>query len=225
MKIIKIIRSVITSFLFIILIISLVIDYYFIAIRTSTNRVSDLIDRQYVVSNTVGSSNQDLVDYVDQYINYLFYKRSYPTINYNNITNKDLYKQYETLKTYLRLDYNTIDYIRKVNNLIMNNTILFLINVGIFVIILLLWIFNDNIKLSVLLFGIACIISSIITFIINIKMPIKLFSDILLLLILSIFENIKESFYMINYIYIIIGMVIILFVYICKILKKMLHFL
>lgn len=145
-------RSIITSFLFIILTIAIMIQFFFTMFRLQGDRLSNLIDRENIyilVADDIRIKDNPLfknvsIKYIDDYINYVFYKRSFPSIDVNAIENleennkKDILESIDIVKNKIDLDYETILQIRDVNNFISNGSIYLLINIAIMFLFILI---------------------------------------------------------------------------------------
>ena len=171
----KIIRSMITSFLCIILILGITIQLVFTIIHMQNKKIPDLIDREVLLNLITDNDsvyNDELIhplaiNYVDEYINYVFYKRSYPTLN--SVLTKS-YKEetsiyLQKVKDKLDIDYELVVQIRDINNFIYNSSIYLLMNISIFIIVLIISILNRSFNAGIKFLGIALIISSLITLI------------------------------------------------------------
>lgn len=228
MKFKKMLGSIITSFLFIILILTLVLQLSFSVIRSMHSNFSDNINREFVLGFFIPNSDREFrnsaVKYIDGYINYVFYKRSYPTFNTVGNDDKTFIKNANELKEKLELDYDTIIKIRSINSLISNNSIFLLINVFAFLIFLLIWISTKKIKFSFRLLGYALIVSSFIFFVIGARLYGVLYEnndDVLYIFALSVVDNdFKRSFYKLCLSYLVTGLITLLIEYTISKLKK-----
>ena len=113
----NIMRSIITSFVFIILTIAIMIQFFFTMFRLQGDRLSDLIDRENIyilVADDIRIKDNPLfknvsIKYIDDYINYVFYKRSFPSIDVNAIENleennkKDILESIDIVKNKMDL--------------------------------------------------------------------------------------------------------------------------
>jgi len=138
-------------------------------------KIPDLIDREVLLNLITDNDsvyNDELIhplaiNYVDEYINYVFYKRSYPTLN--SVLTKS-YKEetsiyLQKVKDKLDIDYELVVQIRDINNFIYNSSIYLLMNISIFIIVLIISILNRSFNAGIKFLGIALIISSLITLI------------------------------------------------------------
>jgi len=80
----KILRSTVTSLLFILLTIALSIEFIFLFIRSENGNLKNLIDQKVLLeilvkeTPTTPSIKKVLTEYIDDQLNYIFYATSYP---------------------------------------------------------------------------------------------------------------------------------------------------
>ena len=98
-KTIKILRSTIASLLFLILIVTVIVQFTFTSIHKDHIRIPDRISREKILNeilkdNTLKDETKKIaIEYIDNYINYIFYKRSYPsiqTIDFENLPEEQI---------------------------------------------------------------------------------------------------------------------------------------
>lgn len=235
-KALKILRSIITSFLCIILIILITIQLIFTIIKVQNKKIPDLIDREAVlnlaVDNTLIKENQILhniaIKYIDDYIDYVFYKRSYPTINLGDATGLDIFNntniELDSLKEKFDIDYEKVVLIRDINNLISNQSIYLLLNIGIFAVYLIISILYRSFLKGFKYFGISLILSSLIVLIISSILYTNLLNgaQISTQIIKTVIDNIyMVSYQKISVIYLVVGfMITTISTLIPKLLKK-----
>lgn len=170
----KYMRSIITSFLYLILIVLIMLQFVFTFIRNGDIKISDLIDRESILSsipsdilNTNIEFRDLTLEYIDDYINYVFYKRSYPTIiiekiDFTSENEKRTANEFlDNLKEKLDLDYEMVVRIREINNFISNGSIYLLLNIAIFALIIILIIANSSVLKSILSLGVIFLLSSV----------------------------------------------------------------
>lgn len=235
-KLFKILRSIITSFLCIIIIILISIQLVFTTIKIQNKKIPDLIDREevlnLVVENNLIKDNNVLHDivikYIDDYIDYIFYKRSYPTINLGEISKLNsldkINLELDSLKSTFDLDYETVVLIRDLNNIIYNQSIYLLLNITIFAIFLIISILYRSFLNGFKIFGICLILSALIILIGSSVLYTNILSNNQI--IFKIGKNVINNIYIINYLklcvlYLIIGFTtVIITIIITKLQRK-----
>ncbi len=237
-KTLTILRSIVTSLLFLLLVFVISIQFFFATIFINNKRIPDMIDEKTFLYNIIDEKfieNEEvekiLIDYIKDYKNYVFYKRSYPsieTISLDALTDEDKYitKDYlQNLKKSMNIEYSTITKIRNTTNLMTNGSIFLLINIATFVSYIILVISILSFKKGTKFLGIALSLSGIITIIINTSLTntIKNLSPITLKLFLEniITNNLSPLGFKLSLIYISIGLILffVLFIY-DKLIKK-----
>ncbi len=173
----KILRSILTSLLFLCMTFGIIVQFSFTCFHKSPQRVPDYIDREAILDSaleekTVSKETRAvLLEYVDNYIDYVFYKRSYPsiqTVDYNSLPEGEIsYAKtlVQTLNKKIDIEYDTIVKIRSINNLISNGAIFLMINIGLFIIFLITLILLRNLKKSLLILGLSTIIGTLLSLI------------------------------------------------------------
>ncbi len=237
-KTLTILRSIVTSLLFLLLVFVISIQFIFATIFINNKRIPDMIDEKKVLYNIVDKNTieneaieKTLIDYIKDYKNYVFYKRSYPSIEtftLDTLTDEDksITKDYlQKLKKSMNIEYFTITKIRNTTNLMTNGSIFLLINIATFVAYILLVLSIFSFKKGTKLLGIALSLSGIVTIIINTSLTstIKTLSPITLKLFLEniITNNLSPLGFKLSLIYISIGLILFfaLFIY-DKLIKK-----
>ena len=136
----KILGSIITSFLFSLLLIFVSIHFLLTLIRVNSINASNIVNTSDIYNYLINEDNEDIknkmIDYLEEYKNYIFYKRSYPTISYNEMT-KEEKQVYNKLKNKFDLKYETVIKVRGLYNFMQNNSVYFLINVGLLVMVIM----------------------------------------------------------------------------------------
>lgn len=179
-KITNILRSIITSLLFLTLIVFTIIQFTFTTIRLSNKNIPELIDREILLKliipasdNLDGTTKEVAIHYIDDYINYVFHKRSFPSIQNVDSTlidetkNKEVEKLLTQIRDKIDMSYENVIALRYVNNFLSNGSIYLLINIGLFIIILLLFIVTGKLLNTASLTGIAIIIASLLILILS----------------------------------------------------------
>lgn len=175
-------------------------------------KISDLIDRKLILKaidiNIEGELHQATIDYIDDYINYVFYKRSYPTININKIAEKTMQDKrvvvvaLDSLKNKLNLKYEHILKIREINNILSNQSIYLLVNIGLFILFLIISIVNTRFIKGINIYSLASLIASIVillTFVIAHNYYIKMEPTLLKSFLDNIInDNMKSNFFSLN---------------------------
>lgn len=221
---IKIMRSVSTSLLFLLITILIMLQFIFTVVRINTRNISDLIDRETLLENILDEKIEDeqiknlALDYTEDYLNYVFYKRSYPSIqnvDFSSLEESQITPAREyinTLKDKIDLEYETIVKIRNINFFLSNGAIYLIINVGIFFLFIALTLTRGNFKNSFKLFSISLIAAGIITVLAFIIFKINLTHIFGFSLYNMIEEILNESFtkstYTLTFTYILVGLII-----------------
>lgn len=226
---IKIMRSVSTSLLFLLITILIMLQFIFTVVRINTRNISDLIDRETLLENILDEKIEDeqiknlALDYTEDYLNYVFYKRSYPSIqnvDFSSLEESQITPAREyinTLKDKIDLEYETIVKIRNINFFLSNGAIYLIINVGIFFLFIALTLTRGNFKNSFKLFSISLIAAGIITVLAFIIFKINLTHIFGFSLYNMIEEILNESFtkstYTLTFTYILVGLIIFFSIY------------
>ena len=221
---IKIMRSISTSLLFLLITILIMLQFIFTVVRINTRNISDLIDRETLLENILDEKIEDeqiknlALDYTEDYLNYVFYKRSYPSIqnvDFSSLEESQITPAREyinTLKDKIDLEYETIVKIRNINFFLSNGAIYLIINIGIFFLFIALTLTRGNFKNSFKLFSISLIAAGIITVLAFIIFKINLthiFGFSLYNMIEEILnESITKSTYTLAFSYILVGFII-----------------
>jgi len=149
-------RSIITSLLFIIMLIILTVQFILIFFRLESNKFIDIIDKNKLLTNIIETKKIDetekiiLIDYLGQHLNFIFYSKSYPSIVDIDFSTVDdskiplLNSSIFEIKEKLNIEYSNVLKIRRLNNIIYNNAIFLLVNIS----ILLIYLFTSIVKNS-----------------------------------------------------------------------------
>lgn len=226
---IKIMRSVSTSLLFLLITILIMLQFIFTVVRINTRNISDLIDRETLLENILDEKIEDeqiknlALDYTEDYLNYVFYKRSYPSIqnvDFSSLEESQITPAREyinTLKDKIDLEYETIVKMRNINFFLSNGAIYLIINIGIFFLFIALTLTRGNLKNSFKLFSISLITAGIITVLAFIIFKINLTHIFGFSLYNMIEEILNESFtkstYTLTFSYILVGLIIFFSIY------------
>lgn len=170
----KILRSITTSLLFLIIVLIVMIQASFTYIELNGTNLPSAIDREELKNQLIEENIEDPAieeiaeEYLTDYINYIFHKRSYPslqTINFADIKEENLAHAKSIISNMsekIGLDYEHVVLLRNVNNVISNGSIHLLIDVAIFFLFIILAIEQMSFKRSAKLFSGALIITSTI---------------------------------------------------------------
>lgn len=170
----KILRSTITSLLFLLLTVAIVVELIFMGLKLNTPNLPNLIDREALIEDALEASieNEQIhaiaVTFLDDYINYIFHKRSFPsmqTVDFSSLTDEQLPEAKRTitnLSEKINLPYEEVVDIRNANNVLSNGAIFLLINVGVFLVYIVTCIVMGSFKRGTKLLSISLIASSII---------------------------------------------------------------
>jgi hypothetical protein len=232
-------RSIIASLLFVVLFLGIIVEFIFTVIRVQNLSLPRLIDKNVIynlyVKNSFINQNEELKDaaleYIDDYINYVFYKRSYPNINtalinkYSGEEKKNISNSFENLKNNIDLEYSLVLKIRDINNFISNNSIYLLINIGCLIVFLVLAIIEGSIRKAFKLSGLALILSSLSVLIAEVLLQNYLLNstneNIKYISVSILNQTFQNSFFNQALIYMGIGLVLFLTIYIReKLIRK-----
>lgn len=179
----KIMRSILTSLLFLIITVAIIVQFGLTCIRLNGKNLPDIIDRNLLLDTLLEEeiTNAEVKNLADEflkdYINYIFHKRSFPslqTVNFSNIDEAD--RQYaertiSNLSDKIGLEYETVIFLRNTNNVVSNGAIYLLINIGIFFLYVILSIEQLNFKKSAKLFSISLFSSGLVAMIMISALP------------------------------------------------------
>lgn len=233
-------RSIITSLLFFVLIVSIVAQFAFTSFNRDIKKVRNLIDADYILEEIKSEYGQLPSDekilnlaheYIDGYADYVFSKRSYPsiqTLDTRNLTDEEkalAETVLRELQNKIDLKYETVVKIRDTSNFVTNGSIYLLINIGVILVFLVFSISLMNFKKSFSFLGIAIagggFIGMLTSAILLSRIP-KLKNPILRLFASSVFNRtITSSIYQRALIYMFIGLILFLSIFfVDKMLKK-----
>ena len=139
-KIKKFIGSIYTSFLYIIICVLIILEFAISFIRVNNINFASYLNGERIYSYVGKDSNISkdiLVNYLNEYSYYIFYKRSYPTINYS-VLNDSEKKEFNRIKKRIDIPFEKVLIIRDINMYIHNNSIYLLLNISLLVFFLLL---------------------------------------------------------------------------------------
>lgn len=171
----KILRSIFTSLLFIMLYIELVLQLAFTIVHQSGKELSSLIESEAIYDLVAKNMNSYNIPqfktvstkYIDDYMEYVFHKRSYPNIETKNFESfpeeirRSLFNDFNELREKLDFDYQTILRIRKFNNFLSNGSIYLILNIIVFTSILIISVFLSSFLKGLKLLGLDMIVSSL----------------------------------------------------------------
>lgn len=226
----KILRSIATSLLFLLLIIVITLQFTFLVINSNTRKIKNLIDPELVLQDVAGPDlilNDNIksvsLQFINGYIDYIFSKRSYPsiqTIDTNKLSEEDKTLAENILKELQRridLDYKTIVEIRNLSNFITNGSLHLLVDISVLFVFLVLTINVFSFKKSIRLLGLSLSIAGGISFLMStiaFSKISKIANPILKSFGKSIFNTrIRSSIFRMSMIYIVIGIIITLSIY------------
>lgn len=234
---ITILRSVATSLLFIILTFLIALQLVFTCLKVGTKDIHDLIDEESLLLNLADDSIEDeetemlSKEYLEDYLNYVFYKRSYPSlqnVDYSNIEDskkEDAAMTIKSLKEKLDIEYETIVNMRNANSFFSNGAIYLIINIGVLTLFIILCILRANFKSGLRLSSIALSLSSTVALIAYsiFKMNTKRFFTPTVKLIIDeiIGDPFSKRAYTISITYILIGLITVLLIYLYDYYIKM----
>ena len=139
-KIKRFIGSIYTSFLYIIICVLIILEFAISFIRVNNINFASYLNGERIYSYVGKDSNISkdiLVNYLNEYSYYIFYKRSYPTINYS-VLNDSEKKEFNRIKKRIDIPFEKVLIIRDINMYIHNNSIYLLLNISLLVFFLLL---------------------------------------------------------------------------------------
>lgn len=169
----KILRSITTSLLLFAMIIAIFIQFAFTSLHLSSKNLRELIDNQTLLDIILEDKIADdrinslACEYVDDYLDYVFYKRSFPSlqnVNYDSVKTENIdyaKKTINELKEKLDLDYETVLTLRSINNVLSNGSIFLLINIGVFLLFVIVSIIKKSFKEGLKLFSLALVITAL----------------------------------------------------------------
>jgi len=215
-KILRILRSIITSFLFIFVVGLSIISIFITFFRKNEIPLSKNIDKEEILNSTIfiySEEEKDIyINYIDESIKYIFHERSYPTIDYqkykNLNNNKIIYENLEIIKNKLALNYNKVTLLRKICDFVENNSVLLMIFGIIFFITLLICILYFKFSAGLNFVSLALIVSSIISYLLAFYFKYLINNDIWFLTYKSAFFGKNENYiFVIVCCYFIIGLI------------------
>ena len=204
----KILGSIITSFLFFMFIMFISIHFVLTFIKVNNINVSNMVSISDIYEYLIGDEieyKEDMLNYLEDYKNYIFYKRSYPTVSYSLMPKAEK-RVYNNLKNKIDLKYENVIKVRGINNFIHNNSVYFLINVGIVVLVLVSAIRYFEFNNSFYLFSISIIASSLIILIGSVYL-MSINKNYLVDLILQK-VNIPSNIFKMDIIYMLVGLIL-----------------
>lgn len=182
----KIMRSIVTSLLFLILTGAIAAHLVFTTIKVTGPTLLNMVDSKELLSIYLEEEIEDssieevTAKYIEDYTNYLFHKRSYPslqTVNYSQVSEENIVEAKRiitALEDKMDMPYASVTTIREANKILANGAIYLLINVSIFLLYLFITFSTGSFKKSTILISIASIVGSIITLIASFVLIAKL---------------------------------------------------
>ena len=207
-KIKKIIGSIYTSFLFSVLFVLIILEFFISFVRFNNIEFTTYIDSEtiykYVCDKSCDSFKWFMIDYLNDYKEYIFNKKSYPTVIYSNLNNNQT-KTFDKIKNKLDIPYEKVLIIRDINNFFHNNSIYLLLNIIIFINYLLISLRYKSFIKGLYFLALMVVLSSLV---------ILLFTTFIFVYIKNIYikemlnkMNIMSNLYKLNVLYLIIGFV------------------
>lgn len=202
----KIMRSIVTSLLFLILTGAIAAHLVFTTIKVTGPTLLNMVDSKELLSIYLEEEIEDLsieevaAKYIEDYTNYLFHKRSYPslqTVNYSQVSEENIVEAKRiitALEDKMDMPYASVTTIREANKILANGAIYLLINVSIFLLYLFITFSTGSFKKSTILISIASIVGSIITLIASFVLIAKLPSIVDEATLLYLKNIISDSF-------------------------------
>ena len=207
-KIKKIIGSIYTSFLYILLCVLIIIEFTISYIRTNDIELNNIINGESIykyVCNGCNLPKEFLIEYLDNYSNYLFYRRNYPTINYSALDNSQRY-ELNKIKERIDIPYKQVLIIRDINTYIHNNSVFLIINISIFLLFVLLCLRYKSFIRGLYFFSLTVLLCSLVILMFSTYFVVNINNYYLKEILNSI--NIMPSFYKINTMYIVVAFVL-----------------
>lgn len=175
-KMSKFLRGVITSLLFLFAMVTIICQIVFSAMNRDGRSISSLIDKDRIVeevsTDDIDEKEREVIDrYMSDYMNYIFHKRSFPslqTIDYTGLSEeeqKSTMDMINTLSTRIDLEYREVLSLREANNFFGNGALFLLVNAAVFIAFLSLVIVSSGFKKGVQLFSASLAISSFLSLI------------------------------------------------------------
>lgn len=172
----KILRSIVTSLLFLLLVFAISVHFTFTIIQCLPKRLSDTLNRDTILASlsqeSLDEETKELAkNYIDDYISFVFYKRSYPsiqTVDYTRIPEENIphaRQIIEEINKKIDIDYENVIKIRTVTGFLENGSIYLLVNIGVLVSFLLLTITRFDFKKSFFGLGASLILGAILSLI------------------------------------------------------------
>lgn len=219
----KISRSIITSLLILLLIGMTFVHIGFTGLKLNARDIENLIDREKLLDTNLEDIPKEIsirsviLNYIDDYIKYVFHKKSYPSIQ--TVDFKDLTEEERALTEKLilqindniDLEYERVVQIRNFNNFISNGSIYLIINVTIFLLFVILAIVNLSFKKGFLYSSLSLSIGGLIAllFLLFRSNFLNRFTDVLKNFIESaLSENLISSLFELSAIYFGVGLIV-----------------
>lgn len=186
----KFLRSIITSLSFFVVTVLLIICIILSTIKMYNKPIKEYINVDNLVKTTVNNdliSNQNYYNitytYIENYIDYIFYKNSYPSISEsdNKSLSKAEKKDFEKLKNRIDLSYFVVLKIREINNFLTNGAVYFLVRSSILVFLIIISIIHLSISRALVNFSKALMSSGML-------------SLLLIVLVNELFLKIRNNF-------------------------------
>ncbi len=222
-KICKILRGTIASLLFLTITLVVIIQFGFTLLHYNVVNLTKPVDAQRLLNeieevSTDQTTEEISLKYIDDYANYVFHKNSFPslqTVDYSKVSESELKAAQETVRNIsekINLPYEEVVLFRNVHNVVANRSIYLLINIGLFFLLLILFIILRDFKKTANLFGGSLLLAISLIFLAKNVLLNKIkshLSEAAVLLSKSIIEGIAEkTLTQFSLIYLAIGIVI-----------------
>ncbi len=171
----KILRGTITSLLFLTLTLAILVQFIFTNVHLNYANLPSMIDRKELLATALDTPIEDETiyrvaeRYLDDYINYIFHKRSFPslqTVDYSEISEEQIQSAKEVvshLSKNINLEYAEVTDLRDLNNVLSNRAIFLLVNIGVFLIYVVSSIVRGNFKKGTRLLALSLVANSLIS--------------------------------------------------------------
>lgn len=171
----KAMRSIFTSFLFLILVVAIFLQFILTSARKNGD-IEDFINTEQVVQSVIGKEidieiNEILESYVHDYLSYIFHRRSYPSIqsldlkSFDENVQKEIQMHIEDIQEKIDLKYETITKLRDLAGYLSNGAIYLLVNILIIILFVVLAVIREDLLETVRLFSLSISIGGVVSLI------------------------------------------------------------
>ncbi len=232
---INISRSIITSLLFLLTVLAILVHFVFTGLKINARDIEALLDREIILNHIdeVEAPSESIrnlgIEYIDNYIKYIFHKKSYPSFqsidfeNLNGDEKRDAENYLTAIKDKIDIEYESVLKLRSTNNFISNSSIFLLVNIAIFVLYILLVIIKTDFLKGTKLLSLALLASGLTAFlaVMFIDLEALLKGNIYNLFVGVDFNSLKKALSNLSLIYIAIGIVVLVVIYLFEHFYKM----